>query len=305
VDERRRLGRLRRLGSPSSRGARASGERTDDERAARSTPPPRAPGGPRVPEAGSEEPRTEAPGEGAGPGEAGTGLGAVSSGDGAKGQVGVGEQLGARERAPAPERGAASETRGAPAAPTTADPAPLGLGALALTLFIYSLFASGLLADVGEPVVLGLAFAYGGIAQLLAGMWEFRSGSTFGATAFTAYGAFWLSLFVFEAFFADAVPAADAGAYLGWTLIAWAIFTTYMYAASVRLTGRVNVVFLLLAATLYLVGIGEVIEVEIVTRVGGFVGLVTAVAAGYMSFATLTDATSRQRVLPAGKRDPE
>lgn len=188
------------------------------------------------------------------------------------------------------------------AGPAVADPAPLGLAALALTTLVLSLFESGLLSEAGEPVVLGLALAYGGLAQLLAGMWAFRGPNTFAATAFVSYGAFWLSYFLLEAFFADEVPAADLGAYVGWTLIAWALFTTYMYVASFKLTGRVNVVFLLLGATLYLLGIGEVIGVEIVTRVGGFVGLLTAAAAGYASFATITDEAARQKVLPV--REP-
>ena len=77
-----------------------------------------------------------------------------------------------------------------------ADPGPLGLAAFALTTFVLSMFNADLMGKGGEPVVFGLAFAYGGLAQLLAGMWEFRTGNTFGAVAFTSYGAFWLSFFV-------------------------------------------------------------------------------------------------------------
>src|SRR3954469_411511 len=101
-----------------------------------------------------------------------------------------------------------------------ADPAPLGLAGFALTTFVLSMFNPGLVSANGEPVVFGLALAYGGLAQLLAGMWEFRTGNTFGAVAFTSFGAFWLSLFVFEAFFAGSIPAADAGHAAG--LYLWA-----------------------------------------------------------------------------------
>lgn len=288
MTEGRRPGLLRRLGSP-GRGSPRGGTGTGEEGASEGPSALRAPPGPR-PESGGaglgiEATQSEPTGAAAPVGAAGDG---------------AGERARAGDGAPKPTTEAASSappTR-ARTSSTKADPAPLGLGALAITLLVFSLFGSGLLPEVGEPVVLGLAFAYGGVAQVLAGMWEFRAGSTFGATAFTSYGAFWLSLFVLEAFFADAIPAADAGAYVGWTLIAWAIFTTYMYVASVRLTGAVNAVFLLLAATLYLLGVGEVIGVEIVTRVGGFVGLVTAAAAGYASYATLTDEAYRERVLP-------
>src|SRR5690349_5288557 len=77
-----------------------------------------------------------------------------------------------------------------PAPPTIANPAPLGLAAFALTTFVLSMFNAGLVGSGGEPIVFGLTLAYGGIAQLLAGMWEFRTGNTFGATAFSSYGAF-------------------------------------------------------------------------------------------------------------------
>ena len=87
-----------------------------------------------------------------------------------------------------------------------ADPGPLGLAAFALTTFVLSMFNANLVGAGGEPIVFGLALAYGGLAQLLAGMWEFRTGNTFGAVAFTSYGAFWLSFWAFEQFYARSVP---------------------------------------------------------------------------------------------------
>src|SRR3954470_22413868 len=89
-----------------------------------------------------------------------------------------------------------------PQAASIADPGPLGLAAFALTTFVLSMFNAGLVGSAGEPVVLGVALAYGGLAQLLAGMWEFRTGNTFGAVAFTSYGAFWLSFAALVQFFA-------------------------------------------------------------------------------------------------------
>src|SRR3982751_4964991 len=103
------------------------------------------------------------------------------------------------------ERDPAKETSSPPtaAAMSIADPAPLGLAAFALTTFVLSFFNAGIVSGAGEPIVLGLALAYGGLAQLLAGMWEFRNNNTFGATAFTSYGAFWLSFWAYNQFFAD------------------------------------------------------------------------------------------------------
>src|SRR3954452_3839348 len=138
-----------------------------------------------------------------------------------------------------------------------ADPAPLGLAAFALTTFVLSFFNANLVSDAGEPIVLGLALAYGGIAQLLAGMWEFKNNNTFGATAFTSYGAFWISFFVLEQFQADKIPAANLGAAVGLYLIAWGIFTTYMWIASFRAAVDVTVVFLLLSVASKGLGICE------------------------------------------------
>src|SRR5947209_10144889 len=79
--------------------------------------------------------------------------------------------------------------------PVTADPGPLGLGAFALTTFMLSMYNAHLVTQLGLTTVIAVALAYGGITQLLAGMWEFRTGNTFGATAFASYGAFWISFF--------------------------------------------------------------------------------------------------------------
>ena len=128
-----------------------------------------------------------------------------------------------------------------------ADPAPLGLGAFALTTFLLSLVNAGVMDATTEPVVLGVALAYGGVAQILAGMWEFRKGNVFGATAFTSYGAFWLSFWAYVAFYAKEVPAASHGQAAGWFLMAWAIFTTLMVIAALRTTAVLAVLFAILA----------------------------------------------------------
>jgi uncharacterized protein len=179
-------------------------------------------------------------------------------------------------------------------ATSIADPAPLGLAGFALTTFVLSMFNAGLVGKAGEPVVLGLALAYGGVAQLLAGMWEFRKGNTFGATAFSSYGAFWISYWAFVAFFAKGVPASAVGLYL----IAWGIFTFYMWIASFRTTTAVMVVFLLLWITFALLGIGAAADNTSVTKLGGWVGLATAVAAWYASFAAVTNFTFGREMVP-------
>ena len=194
-------------------------------------------------------------------------------------------------------------TRAAPppldvAATSIADPAPLGLAGFALTTFVLSMFNSGLVGKPGEPVVLGLALAYGGGAQLLAGMWEFRKGNTFGATAFSSFGAFWISFWALVTFFAPKIPAASAGTAIGLYLISWGIFTFYMWIASFRTTVAVNVVFLLLWITFIALGIGNASGHTGIIKLGGWTGLATAVAAWYASFAVVTNATFRRQLLP-------
>jgi succinate-acetate transporter protein len=181
---------------------------------------------------------------------------------------------------------------------TPADPGPLGLGAFALTTFVLSMFNADLVSEAGEPVVLGLALAYGGLAQLLAGMWEFRTGNTFGAVAFTSFGAFWLSFWALVTFFAADIPEAAAGDAIGLYLIAWGIFTTYMFVASLRTTAAVAVVFFLLAVTFFLLGLGDSGANTDLTKAGGWFGLATAAAAWYASFAGVCNSTFGRTVVP-------
>jgi uncharacterized protein len=184
---------------------------------------------------------------------------------------------------------------------TPADPGPLGLGAFALTTFVLSMFNANFVSSAGEPVVLGLALAYGGIAQLLAGMWEFRTGNTFGAVAFSSFGAFWISFFVLVQFILPGLEdagASTAGHAVGLYLWAWGIFTTYMFVASLRTTGAVALVFLLLAITYILLGIGNSGGHETIIHWGGYFGIATAIAAWYASFASVTNSTFGRVVLP-------
>jgi succinate-acetate transporter protein len=183
--------------------------------------------------------------------------------------------------------------------PITADPGPLGLASFAATTFILSMFNSGLMGSAGEPIVLGMALAVGGIAQFVAGMWEFRTGNTFGAAAFTSYGAFWISFWAFEQFYASKITdQATAMHAVGLYLITWGIFTAYMTIASLRVSAAVCTVFVLLTATFLLLGIGNAAESTSIVKAGGYVGLATAVAAWYASFAGVANATFGRIILP-------
>jgi hypothetical protein len=180
-----------------------------------------------------------------------------------------------------------------------ADPAPLGLACFALTTFLLSLFNAGLLPAAGEPIVFGVALAYGGVAQVLAGMWEFRKGNVFGATAFTSYGAFWLSFWAFATFYAAEIPDATARATaVGWYLIGWGLFTVVLWVASLRTTAVLALLFTLLAATFFVLGSGDVAHNAGLTTLGGYLGLVTAAVAWYACLAGVSASTFGRAVLP-------
>ena len=215
--------------------------------------------------------------------------------------------IGAREADVAP----ASEPMGGRMAGwTPADPGPLGLAAFAGTTFMLSVVNAGLVgvqhgAPGGGllPMVAGLALAYGGVAQLIAGLWEFRTGNTFGAVAFCSFGAFWISFYFIVQSAGKNVPT-EVFSGLGLYLWMWGIFTAYMFIASLRTTGAVALVFLLLTITFFVLGIGNssLAGTTNVTngtiKLGGYLGIVTAIAAWYASFAAVLNSTFGRVMMP-------
>jgi hypothetical protein len=188
-----------------------------------------------------------------------------------------------------------------------ADPAPLGLAAFALTTFILSGHNASFIPDIAW---LGLAFFYGGLVQLLAGMWEFRNRNVFGATAFSTYGGFWMALgfFVTLVLISSSVAKAVAGTELfnglAWFLLAFAIFNTYMLLWSTRVSVAVCMVFLTLEITEILLTIGFFNLAHggtpWILHAGGWAGVVTAGVAWYTSAAGVINGMSVRPVLPVG-----
>jgi succinate-acetate transporter protein len=182
-----------------------------------------------------------------------------------------------------------------------ADPGPLGLAGFAGTTFYLSAVNAGLLPKSVEAGVFGLAIFYGGLAQLLAGMWEFVKGNTFGAVAFGSFGAFWLSFWYLVTHLPKA-PASDLGHAVGTYLLIWTIFTAYMLVASIRTSGAIMAVFLFLTLTFLFLCIGAYTDSSGMTKLGGWLGLITAVLAWYASFAVVVNATAKRVVLPTFPR---
>ena len=186
-----------------------------------------------------------------------------------------------------------------------ADPAPLGLGAFALTTFILS--AHNALGASWAPLLafFGFAIFYGGLAQFMAGMWEFRNRNAFGATAFTTYGAFWMGLAAFVTLILmGKVKPEEVAISLGWILLAFAIFNTYMLMWSTRTNMAVFLVFLTLEITEILLFIGNFRGDAAGTglvALGGWIGILTALVAWYTSAAVLLNSMAQRTVLPVGK----
>ena len=156
------------------------------------------------------------------------------------------------------------------------------------------------------PVVFAVAFAFGGLAQLIAGVIQLRMGNTFGGVLFTAYGAFWLSLFAIGLFFLKEVPLTQVGHALGLFLYAFGIFTVIMVAASLRTSIAVVTTLLLLCVTFFVLAAGNY-SAAVPTpaasgliRTGGWIGLVVAAGAFYLALAELCEATYGRPVLPLG-----
>jgi uncharacterized protein len=195
-----------------------------------------------------------------------------------------------------------SPTTPAPA-PAVADPAPLGLAAFALTTFLLSAANAGWMSKATGSAWLGYALAYGGLAQLLAGMWEFRNRNVFGAAAFSTYGGFWIGLGLWALLVAPHAASASADSHdLGWILLAFAIFNTYMLILSSQLNMAVFLVFLTLELTEIILFIGNFTGSSGTVKFGGYVGVVTALVAWYTSAALVSAGIVNGKLkFPVGK----
>ena len=187
-----------------------------------------------------------------------------------------------------------------------ADPAPLGLAAFALTTFLLSAFNAGWMTHSSGLAWVGYALAYGGLIQLLAGMWEFRNRNVFGATAFASYGGFWIGLFLYFQLYGAklAVHPATLGLFqkdVGWILLAFAIFNTYMLLWSTQVNLAVFGVFLTLEATEIILFAGNFAGNANIVKAGGYVGVLTALVAWYTSAAGVANGMGGRVTVPVGR----
>jgi succinate-acetate transporter protein len=186
----------------------------------------------------------------------------------------------------------------------SANPGPLGLAGFGLTTVILSAINAGILPHEAIPVVVPLAFAHGGVAQLIAGILEFKVGNTFGMVAFTSYAMFWwwfaLLQWSVAAGWLKAPPAAAGGT----VLLMWGIFTLLLWIVSFRLSKAVWSIFLLLWITFFFLACGDFgYSIGSLTcgTIGGYFGLLTGLDALAVAFIEVLNATANRAVIPVGK----
>ncbi len=177
-----------------------------------------------------------------------------------------------------------------------ANPAPLGLLGFGMTTVLLNLHNAGIISL--SIVIISMGFALGGLCQIIAGIMEFKTGNTFGATAFTAYGAFWWSLIIIWCNPFAQYPSDLTS--MGFYLLIWGIFTLFMFVGTLKQSVANRVVFLSLTLLFFLLAIGDFTHNKSITVVAGYVGIFCGASALYNSFAQVLNEVFAKSVLPIG-----
>ncbi len=176
--------------------------------------------------------------------------------------------------------------------------APLALLAFAVTTFMLSMINANAVSIGTLPVVFGVALMFGGLAQLIAGLIQLRTGNTFSGVLFSGFGAFWMSLFAFAQWFAKEVPPSQLGHAQGLFLYAFGIFVVVMLAASLRTNVVVVLALAILVAVFLFLGAGNYGAHTTLIHWGGYTGLAAAACAFYLALAELCEFSYHRAVLP-------
>ncbi|MBN2281788.1 MAG: acetate uptake transporter [Candidatus Marinimicrobia bacterium] len=179
---------------------------------------------------------------------------------------------------------------------TTANPAPLGLMGFGMTTVLLNLHNSGLY-PLGT-MILAMGFFYGGIAQIIAGIMEWKKNNTFGTTAFTSYGLFWMTLvglLVFPKMGLGTAPGPFAMTMYLWM---WGIFTGFMFIGTLKLTNALKVVFGSLTILFFLLGLGDITGNSLIKTIAGIEGVFCGFSAIYAAMAQVLNEVYKKKVLP-------
>ena len=177
-----------------------------------------------------------------------------------------------------------------------ANPAPLGLMGFGMTTILLNIHNAGFFEI--SAMILAMGIFYGGIAQIFAGTMEFKKGNTFGTTAFTSYGLFWISLVALilmpEFGWAEATPAT----FMGWYLFLWGVFTLFMFFGTLKNVTALQFVFATLAVLFFLLAIGDWSGNETITKIAGWEGIICGASAFYLAMGEVINEALGRIVLP-------
>jgi len=191
-----------------------------------------------------------------------------------------------------------------PLAIKPANPGPLGLAGFGLTTVVLSCVNAGILAPDAVAAVVPLAFAFGGVAQIIAGILEFKTGNTFGMVAFTSYGLFWWWFAFLRWTIGAGWLKAPPSTAVAVTLLMWGVFTFLLWIVSFRLSKAVWSIFLLLWLTFFFLAAGDFgyfLGTLNVGRIGGYLGLLTGLDALFVAFIEILNATANRVVISPGQ----
>jgi succinate-acetate transporter protein len=181
---------------------------------------------------------------------------------------------------------------------TTANPGPLGLIAFGMTTVLLNLHNAGLFS-LGS-MILAMGIFYGGIAQIIAGIMEWKKGNTFGTVAFISYGLFWLTLVGLLVMPAIGWGDANSNAAMASYLIIWGVFTLVMFFGTLKINRALQVVFLSLTILFFLLGIGDITGNAIVKLIAGIEGTICGLSAIYAGLGTVLNEVYKKVVWPIG-----
>ena len=182
----------------------------------------------------------------------------------------------------------------------TANPAPLGLMGFGMTTVLLNIHNAGFYPI--SAMILAMGIFYGGLAQIIAGIMEFKKGNTFGMTAFTSYGLFWLSLAALlvgpRTGWMDKTPEG----YMAWYLFMWGVFTLFLFFGTLRANRALQVVFASLTVLFFLLAARDFAESELIGTIAGWEGIFCGGSAIYLAMAEVLEEQLGRAVLPIGKR---
>jgi uncharacterized protein len=183
---------------------------------------------------------------------------------------------------------------------STSNPAPLGLLGFGMTTILLNLHNAGFYGL--NSMVIGMGIFMGGLAQIIAGIQEWKKNNTFGATAFTSYGLFWLALVALWL-----LPSIN-GLYVntpnslavGWFLLFWGLFTSGMFIGALKLSRALQVVFASLAILFFLLAAGDFTGSKVITTIAGFEGIFCGLSAFYICLGLVINEVHGKKILPLG-----